>query len=108
THRLTGVRAPTTTGKVERFHKTLRTELLATLPPLPSAEDVHPGPGRLGGRLQPATAAPGAGWADPSRAVLCQARPRPARQRRAAAVAAGRPRPGARRGAGGAGRGPDA
>jgi len=38
THRLTGVRAPTTTGKVERFHKTLRKELLATLPPLPSAE----------------------------------------------------------------------
>jgi transposase InsO family protein len=38
THRLTGVRAPTTTGKVERFHQTLRTELLATLPPLPSAE----------------------------------------------------------------------
>jgi transposase InsO family protein len=36
THRLTGVRSPTTTGKVERFHKTLRTELLATLPPLPS------------------------------------------------------------------------
>jgi hypothetical protein len=28
THRLTGVRSPTTTGKVERFHKTLRTELL--------------------------------------------------------------------------------
>jgi hypothetical protein len=38
THRLTGVRAPTTTGKVERFHQTLRKELLATLPPLPSAE----------------------------------------------------------------------
>jgi transposase InsO family protein len=38
THRLTGVRSPTTTGKVERFHKTLRTELLATLPPLPSLE----------------------------------------------------------------------
>jgi transposase InsO family protein len=36
THRLTGVRSPTTTGKVERFHKTLRTELLATLPPFPS------------------------------------------------------------------------
>jgi transposase InsO family protein len=33
THRLTGVRSPTTTGKVERFHKTLRTELLATLAP---------------------------------------------------------------------------
>ena len=28
THRLTGVRAPTTTGKIERFHKTLRAELL--------------------------------------------------------------------------------
>jgi hypothetical protein len=27
-HRLTGVRAPTTTGKIERFHKTLREELL--------------------------------------------------------------------------------
>jgi transposase InsO family protein len=38
THRLTGVRSPTTTGKVERFHKTLRTELLATLPPFPSLE----------------------------------------------------------------------
>jgi hypothetical protein len=38
THRLTGVRSPTTTGKVERFHKTLRRELLATLPPFPSLE----------------------------------------------------------------------
>jgi transposase InsO family protein len=38
THRLTGIRSPTTTGKVERFHKTLRTELLATLPPFPSLE----------------------------------------------------------------------
>jgi transposase InsO family protein len=28
THLLTGIRSPTTTGKVERFHKTLRTELL--------------------------------------------------------------------------------
>jgi hypothetical protein len=37
-HRLTRVRAPTTTGKVERFHQTLRKELLATLPPLPSLE----------------------------------------------------------------------
>ncbi|HZA80154.1 MAG TPA: IS481 family transposase [Actinomycetes bacterium] len=38
THRLTGVRSPTTTGKVERFHKTLRSELLATLPAFPSLE----------------------------------------------------------------------
>jgi transposase InsO family protein len=29
THRLTAVRSPTTTGKVERFHKTLRRELFA-------------------------------------------------------------------------------
>jgi transposase InsO family protein len=28
THRLTGVRCPTTTGKIERFHMTLRAELL--------------------------------------------------------------------------------
>jgi ribosomal protein L35AE/L33A len=28
THRLTGVRCPTTTGKIERFHKTLWAELL--------------------------------------------------------------------------------
>jgi len=27
-HRLTGVRSPTTTGKIERFHRTLREELL--------------------------------------------------------------------------------
>jgi transposase InsO family protein len=38
TRRLTGVRSPTTTGKVERFHKTLRAELLGTLPPFPSLE----------------------------------------------------------------------
>jgi transposase InsO family protein len=29
THRLTGVRSPTTTGKIERFHRTLREEFLA-------------------------------------------------------------------------------
>jgi transposase InsO family protein len=29
-HRLTGVRAPTTTGKIERFHRTLREEFLAS------------------------------------------------------------------------------
>ena len=35
---MTGVRSPTTTGKVERFHKTLRGELLATLAPFPSLQ----------------------------------------------------------------------
>ena len=28
-HRLTAPRSPTTTGKIERFHRTLRTEFLA-------------------------------------------------------------------------------
>ena len=28
-HKLTGVRSPTTTGKIERFHRTLRGEFLA-------------------------------------------------------------------------------
>jgi transposase InsO family protein len=32
----TKVKSPTTTGKVERFHKTVRAELLATTPPFPS------------------------------------------------------------------------
>jgi transposase InsO family protein len=31
THRLTAPRSPTTTGKIEPFHKTLRTELLEGL-----------------------------------------------------------------------------
>jgi transposase InsO family protein len=33
THRLTGIRSPTTTGKVERFHQSLRRELLDDHPP---------------------------------------------------------------------------
>jgi Integrase core domain len=33
THRLTGVRPPTTTGKIERFHQSLRVELLDDHPP---------------------------------------------------------------------------
>ena len=39
-HRLTGVRSPTTTGKVERFHQSLRREFLAerTFPSLPAAQ----------------------------------------------------------------------
>jgi transposase InsO family protein len=36
-HRLTGVRSPTTTGKVERFHRTLRAELLDQTGPLPAS-----------------------------------------------------------------------
>ena len=111
THRLTGVRAPTTTGKVERFHKTLPKELLATLPPLPAPRS----PSRswsLGGGLQPASAAAGAGWATPSRAVPRYARLRPPRSGCggcAAGVAASRLRPPGRRAAGSrAGRSPNA
>ena len=42
THRLTGVRCPTTTGKIERFHKTLRAELLTgrRFDSLPHAQQV--------------------------------------------------------------------
>ena len=42
THRLTGVRCPTTTGKIERFHKTLRAELLTgrRFDSLPQAQQV--------------------------------------------------------------------
>jgi hypothetical protein len=42
THLLTGVRCPTTTGKIERFHKTLRAELLTgrRFDSLPEAQQV--------------------------------------------------------------------
>jgi transposase InsO family protein len=42
THLLTGIRAPTTTGKIERFHKTLRAELLTgrRFDSLPQAQQV--------------------------------------------------------------------
>jgi transposase InsO family protein len=42
THRRTGVRCPTTTGKIERFHKTLRAELLTgrRFDSLPQAQQV--------------------------------------------------------------------
>ena len=42
THRLTGIRSPTTTGKIERFHKTLRAELLTgrRFDSLPHAQQV--------------------------------------------------------------------
>ena len=37
-HRLTAPRSPTTTGKIERFHRTLRTEFLAGRQPFASLE----------------------------------------------------------------------
>ena len=36
THRLTAPRSPTTTGKIERFHQTLRRELLDDAAPFES------------------------------------------------------------------------
>ncbi len=41
THRLTKVRSPTTTGKVERFHQTLRRELLEPARPFASLEQAQ-------------------------------------------------------------------
>jgi hypothetical protein len=41
THRLTRVRSPTTTGKVERFHQTLRRELLEPEGPFASLEQAQ-------------------------------------------------------------------
>lgn len=41
THRLTGVRSPTTTGKVERWHQTLQDELLFPAGPFASIEEAQ-------------------------------------------------------------------
>ncbi len=41
THRLTKPRSPTTTGKIERFHLSLRRELLDELPPFRSVADAQ-------------------------------------------------------------------
>jgi transposase InsO family protein len=60
THRLTGIRCPTTTGKVERFHQTLRAELptAAAAPiPAPALQPRQPrtwAPPRSPGECQPA------------------------------------------------------
>jgi transposase InsO family protein len=41
TQRLTGIRSPTTTGKIERFHKTVRAELLGRRGPFASLADAQ-------------------------------------------------------------------
>jgi transposase InsO family protein len=46
THRLTAPRSPTPTGKIERFHQTLQTELLAHPATVPQP------PGRPAGHRQ--------------------------------------------------------
>lgn len=70
THLCTGVRCPTTTGKIERFHKTLRSELFTGRSALCRSGRGAAGPGRLGGRLQQHPAASSAGHALASPAVL--------------------------------------
>ena len=57
-HRHTAVRSPTTTGKIERFHQSLRKEFLADR----IFASIDAGPSRagcLGGRLQHGAPAPG-------------------------------------------------
>jgi transposase InsO family protein len=59
-HRHTGVRSPTTTGRIERFHQSLRKEFLADRS-FPSLEAAQARPGRLGSGLQHSAAPPGTG-----------------------------------------------
>ena len=77
-HLLTAPRSPTTPGKIERFHRTLRAEFLT------GRVFRHPGPRpgrvrRLGCRLQPRPAAPVPGHRHPGQQVpRARRRPRPA------------------------------
>ena len=61
TAKLTKPYSPTTTGKVERWHQTLRRELLDPSGPFADLPSSAGGDHRLGARLQPCPAAPGAG-----------------------------------------------
>ena len=67
-HLLTKPRSPTTTGKIERFHRTLRAELLtgALFTSQASAQQAH---GRMGRLLQPGPTPPVPGHGHPGRAV---------------------------------------
>jgi transposase InsO family protein len=76
-HRHTAVRSPTTTGKIERFHQSLRKEFLADRT-FSSLESRAGRVGRLGARLQHGATTPGARDGDPGRSVP----PHPARQGR--------------------------
>ena len=63
-HLLTQPRSPTTTGKIERFHRALRTEF-DTAPGLRQPARRPERARRVGGRLQHRPAAPGAGHGHP-------------------------------------------
>ena len=75
-HLLTQPRSPTTTGKIERFHRALRTEfrtdrVFANLAARAGRAR------RVGRRLQHQPAAPGAGHGHPGRTGSCSAEPAP-------------------------------
>ena len=74
-HLLTQPRSPTTTGKIERFHRALRTEFRTdrVFTDLAAAQARAR---RVGRRLQPRPAAPGAGHGHPRRTVPAQRRRR--------------------------------
>jgi transposase InsO family protein len=83
THRLTAPRTPTTTGKIERFHQSLRRELLDDHPRVPGPAGGAGRDRRLADGLQHDPAAPVAGHGHPGLEV-------PARSRRRTAAAASR------------------
>ena len=69
-HLLTAPRSPTTTGKVERLHKTMRAEFFTAADRRHATiEALQAGVGRLGGRVQHRASAPVAGDAATGRAV---------------------------------------
>jgi hypothetical protein len=71
TTRLTKPRSPTTTGKIEQFHNTLRREPLDAARPFPSGEAADLGRDRRqGARLQPQPAVPTVGDGRPTVATF--------------------------------------
>ena len=64
THRLTQPRSPTTTGKIERFHRSLRIEFRTGR--VFRTEAAHRRARRVGGRLQHGPAPPGIGMVPPA------------------------------------------
>jgi transposase InsO family protein len=85
THRLTKVRSPTTTGKIERLHQTLQDELLDVHGPFESIQALQGGAGCLAPGVQHQQAAPVARHGLPRQPVQTRglaaepAHPRPAR-----------------------------
>ena len=77
TAKLTKPYSPTTTGKVERWHQTLRRELLDAAGPFADLPSAAGRDQRLGARLQPRPAAPGAGHGDAGEPVPARRPPGP-------------------------------